>query len=432
MRSVDSATLDALRGSRPADFLTVWAWRDGELMVPEALPIASWTMDDAAGDSFKVTQKVSFVVMDPDGVLGAWKLDDPLSAAGTRLQVVYRVGGSGAINYAWFRITRNEPAEVVEEREIDEYGLDEPDSPLGPHRRIKFITHAAVTLDAVDLTLNVDMDEFWYPQSPSTDATYVTEFQRLTKDHFPTVIDPGITDAGVSPFLVFDRNRLEAGQDLLTRIGARYRMGGDGECHIYPAVSAPVLRIEPGNALVSVARKQVIDPLYNIWIVEGKDSGDGRPVQAVVPLESGILRWGGPHGRKPRRYSSEMITTYAQAVAYAEKMRDEFLGSLSVELVIETTPRPELQGGDFVEVGCPMAGGHLAYIPGVITAIHRAGDTTPKQTTLTVKCSYEDVTAAMARTDWAEHLTGVLPELTWDRMPGSWGTTPDMNWNDLP
>lgn len=432
MRLIDTDSLEALGGSRPADELLVWAWRDGSLVVPDPLQVISWSIQDDAGDSVKVGQKLSLTVADPDGSLGAWRFEDPLSVAGTRLSVVYRVGGSGAVNFGVFRVTSNEPAELVDSRLVREYGLVVPDSQVEPHMRRVFVTTSVVKLEAVDLTAGVDADRFESPQSPKSGATVLSEIARLTKAHFPMVVDPGVTDVGLSTKLVFDRERLEAVQDLASRAGARYRMGGDGELHVYPRNGSPVWRVEPGDGLVSVARKQSSEGLYNRWVVEGKDAGDSAPVRASASIDTGPLRYGGAHGRVPFFYSSEMIVTYEQAAAYAATLRDEFLGSLAVELTVETVPRPELQAGDRIEVGCPVAAGHVAYLPGEVTSIRRAGSPVPTGTTLSVTCSYMDVFAALARTDWAKNLTSTLPALTWDRMPGTWGTAPAYTWNDLP
>jgi hypothetical protein len=430
MRLIDPVTLAALNGSRPADTLTVWAWRDGTLVVPDPLQVLSWSAEDAAGDSVKVAQKLSLTIADPDGSLGAWLFEDPLSVAGTRLQVIYRVGGSGAVNFGWYRVVANDPTARTDSRVVNEYGLVEPDAVLAPHSRRKYVLTGTVQLDLVDLTFNVDQDRLEAPESAST-ATVLTEIARLTANHFPVVTDPGVTDVNVNRLLVFDRERLEAVQDLASRLNARYRMGGDGECHIYPRTTAPVWRVEPGAGLVNVTRKQSVTGLYNRWVVEGKDSGDGSPVRAAASIDTGPLRYGRAHGRVPFFYSSEMITTYGQALAYAIRLRDEFLSTLAVELAVDTIPRPELQAGDWVEVGCPLTDGHVAYLPGQVTGIRRTGDPDPKQTTLTVACTYTDVTAALSRTDWAKNLTTTLPALTWDRVPGQWGQLPDLTWSNL-
>jgi hypothetical protein len=431
MRLIDAVTLAALNGSRPADTLTVWAWRNGTLVVPEPLQVLSWSAEDAAGESVKVAQKLTLTVADPDGSLGAWLFEDALSVAGTRLQVIYRVGGAEAVNYGWFRISTNDPTAKVDSRVINEYGLVEPDSVVAPHSRRKYATTGTVQLDLVDLTANVDLDKLEAPESAST-ATVLNEIARLVKNHFPVVTDPGVTDVNVSPKLIFDRERLEAVQDLAARVNARYRMGGDGECHIYPRTTATVWRVEPGNGLVNVTRKQSLDGLYNRWIVDGKDSGNGAPVRGRASIDTGPLRYGGAHGRIPFFYSSETITSYGQALTYAIQLRDEFLATLAAELTVDTIPRPELQAGDWIEVGCPLPDGHVAYLPGQITGIRRAGDPVPRQTTLTVSCTYADVTAALNRTDWAKNLTTTLPALTWDRMPGQWGQLPVLAWNTLP
>ena len=127
-----------------------------------------------------------------------------------------------------------------------------------------------------------------------------------------------------------------------------------------------------------------------------------------------------------------MIDSYDAAAAYAVQLRDDFLASLAVELSVEVAPRPDLQAGDRVEVGCPVVGGHVAYFPGRITSIRRSGSTVPSGTTLAVSCSYADVSAALARTDWAQFLGNGKPALTWDRMPGTWGSLPALEWDSLP
>ena len=432
MRLIDEISLMALEGSRPADTLTVWAWRGGSLAVPEPLQVIDWSARDEAGDSVKVGQRMSFTIADPDGTLGAWRFDDPLGVGGTRLQVVYRVGGAGPVNFAWLRVVDNEPDEVIDWRAIDEYGHDLPDGILGPHKRSRPIVKAVVKLEAVDLTINVDRDRLENPESPGAGATVLSEFQRLTAEYFPTVIDAGVTDRDVSRQLVFDRERLEACQDLLARVSAAYRMGGDGECHVYPRTDGPVWRVEPGNCLVSVNRKQSLDGLYNRWVVEGKDSTDGNPVVGSATITTGPLHYGGDHGKAQFFYSSEMIETVGQANAYAQELRDKALASLAVELKVTITPRPELQAGDRIEVGYPLAAGYVTYFLGQITSISRSGSPVPGPTTLTVSCSYSDVITSLTRTDWAQYLTAGKPELTWDRMPGTWGTLPPIEWDDLP
>jgi hypothetical protein len=432
LREINEQTLLALEGSRPADTYTVWAWRDKSLLFPEPLQVIDWSEQDEAGDRVKVGNRWSLTIADPDGKLGAWSYDDALSVAGTELQIICNVGGAGAVNQGWFRVTGNAPDEVTEWRTINEYGLVVPDSDEDPHTRLVPITRAVVKLECVDRSFNIDGDKFDWPQSPGSGATVLGEVKRLAEWHCPVTVEPGVPDVAVSSQLVYERERLESIQDLLARVNARYRMGGNGEMEVYSPAAAPVWRVEPRAGLIEVKRRQSIDGLYNRWIVEGKDPNGDIPVIGISDIGYGVLRYGGPHGRRPAPpYSSEFIGNAEQATQYANELRDRFLASIAVELQVTTIPRPELQAGDRIEVGCPV-GNRVAYFPGEVTSKRGAGSPVPGPMTLTVKISYADVLVALSRTEWADNLTGTLPELTWDRMPGQWGQLPPIAWDDLP
>jgi len=149
-------------------------------------------------------------------------------------------------------------------------------------------------------------------------------------------------------------------------------------------------------------------------------------------IDFGPLKYGGPHGwRTAPPYSSELIETKEQAARYADELRDRFLASMALVLDVTTVPRPDLQAGDRIEVGCPV-GDRVAYFPGEITSKSTSGSPVPGPMSLTVACSYGDVMAALARTEWADDITQSKPALTWDRMPGQWGTLPPITWDQLP
>ena len=134
----------------------------------------------------------------------------------------------------------------------------------------------------------------------------------------------------------------------------------------------------------------------------------------------------------PYFYSSEMITSTQQALEYAATLREQQGRKLAVQLEVTTVPRPEIQPGDSIEVGCPTPYGHVAYLPGEVISKQESGSPVPGPTRFTVSCAYSDVEAALGRTEWAKDLTREKPALTWDRMPASWGTAPTITWNDLP
>ena len=435
MLLIDDESRAALDGSRPADELVVWAWYDGQLAHPDPLGIASWSLQGSADPDTKVQQQLSLKVQDPDGTLSPWLFDDPLGVGGVELHVMYRIGGAGVVNRGRFRVQDNSPKESYRKYAVAEYGYRQADSPTAPHERNVMVPSGAVIdLNAVDLTANVDRDRLLAPESPKgTSPTVLGEFTRLIGDHFPTVVADGVLDRAVSKTLVYDRERLEACQDLLASISARYRMGGDGECEVYPLVpGVPVWRVEPTAGLVEVNRTQSLDGLYNMWVVAGKENAKGKPVRGSSSLTFGPLRNSGPHGRYPYFYSSEMITSAQQANEYAATLQAQHMAKLAVELEVTTIPRPEIQPGDSIEVGCPVAAGHVVYIPGEVVSKAESGSPIPTPTKFTVSCSYADLQAALAQTTFGQHLTREMPPLTWDRMPTSWGTTPNLTWNNLP
>lgn len=432
---IDDESRAALDGSRPADELVVWAWFDGALAWPDPLQVVSWSRSGSAGSSSKIQQTVKLTIADPSGELSPWRFDDVLGVAGTQLQVMYKVGGAGVLNLGWFRVEGNAPDEAFTRYTLPEYGLVVPDSPVDPHERSRFVTSGSVVeVDAVDLTIYPDRDKLLVPESPGgASPTIISEIRRLVGDYFPVVVHADVVDRAVAKTLVYERERLEAVQDLAGRIDARYRMIGDGALEIYPMAPGPVVwRAEPEVSLVSVGRTQSTDGLYNLWRVTGKEDANGKAIAGTASITSGPLRVTGPHGRVPYEYSSEMITTQVQAVAYANTLRVRQEQSLAMELAVVTVPRPELQAGDRIEVGCPVKEGHLVYLPGEIISISSSGSPVPGPTSMTVSCAYSDVMAALARTDWAQNLTNEKPELTWDRMPTKWGRTPAMSWNALP
>jgi hypothetical protein len=430
---IDEASRAALEGSRPADELIVWAWYDGALVVDEALQINSWSFSGSADASSKVQRQLNLTISDPDGSLSPWLFHDPLGVGGTVLRVIYRVGASGTVNVGWFRVEENTPKQTYRKYKINENGYMEPDSPAAPHERnIMVPSGGTVSLTAVDVTADVDRDKLITPESPKT-TTDLAEVPRLIGDHFPVVVEDGVVDGPVAKTMVYEKERLEAVQDLLSSINARYRMGGDGEMRVYPIAPGPVVwRVEPGAGLVDVSRSQTISGLYNVWVVTGKEDVTGRAISAVSMIKSGPLRVDGPHGRVPYHYTSEQITSVSAAQTYANTLRDRQDQSYAVELTVVTAPRPEIEAGDWIEVGCPVKEGHVVYIPGEVTSLQASGSPVPGPTTFKVTCSYADIFAALNRTEWSQYITREKPALTWDRMPATWGTAPSMTWNDLP
>jgi hypothetical protein len=405
MRQVDDSTLEALKGSRAGDKVTVYVWYDGRLAYPDPLPISSYAFD---WDITRQVQKFTCEVNDKDGVLAPWILDDPLGVGGAELQVRYEVGGGGGgspIRMGWYRIAETKPDERWRSYIIRNDGAVHPDNTLGPDRDLVFVSGGSkITLTAYDRALNGKNSRLLAPESPpvGTSPTIVSEIKRLMRDICPVVTTTGVVDRAVSPNLVYDNDRMNSVQDLCKRILCDYRMNGDGQLEIYSlAQSDPVATLEggPGGLLMRVDRAQKLDGLYNIFVVDGtQNNPDGTtvPIRAIAVVTFGPLAVDGPHGRYPLFYSSNMIQTQDDAEEYAFQMMQTQLAGLTVDLVVTALPQPWLQQGEWVTVANPLVNGVALPLVGKVKAMALSGKGAPDSMVLTVACSYWDVQTAIA------------------------------------
>ena len=406
MRQIDANTLAALYGSRAGDSLTVWAWYGGRLAWDTALPVESARF---SWDTTRQIQTVSLTVADKDGTLAPWLLEDPLGVGGSRLQVVYNVGGAGSIQVGWYRVTRSAPAENWVGYTIDEAGTVTPDSPVPKGKRLAHVSGGAtISLEADDLGTLVGKARFPAPESPQgASPTIVGEVKRLLADIVPVVTTAGVTDRAVNKTLVYQDDRLNAVQDLCKRINCDYRFNGAGQLEIYPLTPqtpAAVLKGGPEGLLVRVDRKQEYDGLYNEFYADGQyatTAPDGTatqvPIRGYAAITAGPLRTSGPHGRYPKFYSSTMLTTQAECDAYALTMRDTQLAGLTTDLVVTCLPLPHVQQGDWVTVYNPVVNGRVISLTGRVKTMDLGfTNTAPDRMTLTVECTYTDVQAAFS------------------------------------
>lgn len=403
MRQIDPNTLAALSGSRSGDSLTVWVWYGGRLASADPLPISSARF---SWDTTRQIQTVSLTIADKDGTLAPWLLEDPLGVGGSRLQVIYNVGGAGSVNIGWYRVTHSTPAESWVGYVIDEAGTVTPDSAIPPGKRLTHVSAgASISIEGDDLGTLIAKARFPAPESPQGGApTIVGEIKRLVADIVP-VVTPGVTDRGVNKTLVYQDDRLNAVQDLCKRINCDYRFNGAGQLEVYPLTAqAPVATLKggPEGLLVKVDRKQEYEGLYNEFYADGQyatTAPDGTatqiPIRGYAAITDGPLRVNGPHGRYPKFYSSTMLTTQAECDAYAQTMRDTQLAGLTTDLVVTCLPLPHIQQGDWVTVYNPVVNGRVISLTGRVKTMDLGfTNTAPDRMTLTVECTYADVQAA--------------------------------------
>lgn len=404
MRYIDTPTLNALNGSRSGDKFTVWAWYDGNLAWPEPLDIAACSL---TWDTTRQVQTASLTINDPTGKLSPWLLEDPLGVGGTRLQITYEVGGAGTVNMGWYRVTSNLPNERWTPYIINNRGKVNPGSPIPKNKSLVFVSGGStVQLTVSDLGVEIANNRLLAPDSPrGSSPTIMSELSRLLDGIVPVATSGTVTDRAVNKTLIYDRERINAVEDLCTRITCGYRMNGDGQFEVYPVTKqTPVWTIQggPEGVLVEVDRSQTIDRLYNVFVADGTATSNGQqvPIRGITRIEGGPMRAGGPHGTNPVFYSSTMLTTQAQCNTYAATMRDTQINGLTTELKVTCLPNPALQEGDWVTVAAPVINNQIVPLVGKVKTMSlQTAGTSMQAMSLTVECSYADVQLAFGSVD---------------------------------
>lgn len=406
MRELDEQTQEILLGSRSGDRLIVYVWYDGQLAYQDALPVDSWKL--SYDDTRQIKGTLSIDVHDDSGRLSPWLPDDALGVGGSQLQAIYEVGGGTQVNMGWFRITENSPDDLWKLYRIEDLGHNELDSDVPPDmREISVSQGSSIAVDAEELTVNIKRDRFIAPESPrGSSPTVLGELARITADIVPLNVPDTITDKAISRSVIYERERLDAVEDLISRLDAGWRMNGNGELELYPLSDrASRWRIAggEGGALVRVSRKQSLDGLDNIFVSDGTKKATNSkgeqvdlPVRGIAMVRHGPLGADGPHGRSTVFRSSPLITSEAIAIADAQTFRDNTLARQTIDLTVTCLPNPALETGDYVTVAQPVLSGERVTLDGRIKTMELSGGAgTVDAMVLTVTCDADLVQRIM-------------------------------------
>jgi hypothetical protein len=380
MRPISDELAEILTGSRSGDRLVVRSWYDGQNTVAE-LPVSAWSL--SWDGTRQVQGQLSLKVADSDGALAPWGVEEPLGVGGSRLQCVY-VSGGESLDLGWYRITRSAPAESWTVH-----------STAG----VWVSVGAEIPVQADDLTVLAVASKFLVPEQPASGATVLGEVRRLLDGIVPVTVAAGVSDRAVPSTVVYDRERMDAVEDLLETVNAAHRMTGDGILEVYPraqTASVATLAGGPGGVLVNVAREQSVDDLFNAAVSEGTVSSDGQSYAVVGRAfeQSGPLRWNGPHGQWPVFRQSPLITTQAQADADARTFLANRVSTRSVLLDVTCLPNPALQIGDRVTIAQPISGGQETPLSGLVESMRLSGgESGVDQMQVAVRCAFDDVQA---------------------------------------
>lgn len=379
---------EQVSGLTHGDHLEVIAWRDGA-PVTEALDVTSWTLSWDAGR--QVQGLATLTVADRDGDLAPWSLSDPLGAGGSRLHITWVSGTDGLrVPLGIWRIRSSSPQETW--RVYTRTDGSVVRTPGG----------GSVTIRADEDATSTAVLERMDGEEVSSE-TCLAEVTRLMGDIAAVAVDDAVTDASVPSTLVYDRERMDAIDDLLEVVGAVHRCGPDGSLQVVPEGGVDSgWTIAGGDEGVLIGHERDLSDtgVYNAVISTSK-TADGKPLVGRAFVTSGPLAWGGPFGEVPMWHEA-VATTQLGVERDAATMLANRTATSEVELGVTCLTHPGVQIHDVVTVIAPTTAGDEPLVGKVVgmemrSATSDAGTTPAKAMTLRVAVPADTLEAVAAR-----------------------------------
>ncbi|UFS59468.1 hypothetical protein [Subtercola endophyticus] len=243
-----------------------------------------------------------------------------------------------------------------------------------------------IDLDLQDLFFGVSRDRFDIPGTPPSLVSVWAEVQRLTG----LPVTRTITDGAITAAVAYQQDKLQAVYDLATVLDATACMLPDGTVSMRPnAWPDPVDVLQSGDqgTLVSYAGVMINDEVYNKIVV--RSSTGSQNVLASAEITDGPLRAANPDGslspyrRVPLFYSSQYITTAAQAQRYATTNLPRVSQMKAVKVTVTEIFNPLRMVGDVLTIHRMVDGRTKDTATARVTALNRTSAAT-QQTTLAV------------------------------------------------
>lgn len=382
MRTLPEGMAEALSGSTGAEArLQFNLWYDN-ILVETNVPVSNWGLNWDISRQVQCQTKAT--ILDEDGLLTPWDLSDPLGAGGGVLQTQLIVGNTSA-SIAWQTITSAEP--------------DETWRTIGG-KTVWIPGGASIPVEADDRTEGVVAARFMAPQQPTNTNSIIAEIRHLLVGLMDVRVDAAVTDGTVPTSIVYKEDRMAAVEDLVSALGAAWRVTGDGQFQVYsPADKTSVWTAKGGaeGELIRVKRAFKIEGNHNAF-VSRNTAPDGRELQGIAKVEAGPDRYAGPLGQRVRFHAASFATTQAQIEQTAQTLRDNRIKTATVILPIRTVLNPAIELGDWITVKMPLPDGTEAPITGKVLTIDWSGnDLLPVGMDLKLECPAADIRAASSR-----------------------------------
>jgi hypothetical protein len=212
---------------------------------------------------------------------------------------------------------------------------------------------------ASDLGAFVSDARFEKPYTATRNLTIVDQMKAIITDAYAAAtFTINASSAGkITTPATWDRERAEALDNLAGTISAEWYASADGTFHIDPiaalSVSQALWIVDAGDTGVAISHSTQLDrqAVYNAVVVNGEPPDGQVPAYGVArdTDPNSLTRWGGPFGKVPKFFSSQFITTNAQAQAVAASMLVDAVSS-SRAVSVTCVPNPRIRVGDVIYV----------------------------------------------------------------------------------
>lgn len=327
-----------------------------------------WPISPAAREVLRSSHQVTFRATAHTAILGT--LDIPLVGGTVTSDAKSQVRRTASVQVGdpglWPTSPYSALSAVGSELGI-EYGIVLPrhgvewvPQILGPIQKVTGRQPAVteLTVEVADRSTGIAEDRLTVPTQTALASTIPAEITRLIVESNPsaTVIDES-NSTQPAPVLEIEEHRWQDGVEKLADAGG-LEVFADvlGRFVIRPVPTLsdpPVWRVDvgPTGVLIEAQLEQTRAQVYNAVIARGERTDGTPPVRAMVVDDdpASPTRWGGPFGRKPRFFTSPLLTTEEQCIAAGTALLERVKG-YAATVQLQTLVNPALESGDVIEL----------------------------------------------------------------------------------
>lgn len=215
----------------------------------------------------------------------------------------------------------------------------------------ELVTGSRVELKFDSLDSDIDRWGFQFPEQSRVGVSAFGEIRRLTG----MPVEETVPDVNLPSLKVWEAKqggRLEAVIELGRVLGGSAVVNSRGAWEIIPdEIGEPVvtLRLGPLGTVLGVADEITTDTVYN-EVVGTFEDATGKPLYSVARVTTGPLSVDGPYGVNTRYYSSDLVTTQAQANAAVQSVLNQSISSQQYTVKIQCHINPLVEIGDVAEL----------------------------------------------------------------------------------